>query len=236
MSNFKKRLLLLAASAMFAGSSGLVMAQDSSVITLDGSTVPEKSDWKKSGALELKTAKEGDRTVLDIDDQSKTEFLSLSKTIPQEMIALIKSKGFVLEITMKIYPGLNSQGFCVNIPGTLNYMFSMFANEKMQSLNVWNEQIKKQVSGKADDTDKFHTWKLVYRPPKEWITKEDKGQLTIYVDGVKSIEGITPVKTASGNYGYVSIGGVGPASKQRTGRILLEKLVFRLPGDTEKDQ
>ncbi len=236
MASFKKSIFIAAASAMIAGSPLPSQAQNSYSLTLDGSTAPEKSGWKKSGNLELKTFKEGEKTLLDLYDQSETDLVSLSKNIPPEMNAMIKTKGFVLEITMKIFPGMNSQGFSVNITDTLNYMISVFADDKMQSINIWDDKLKKQVGWKIDGADKFHTWKLVYRPPKDGVTPDNPGQADLFVDGAKVISDITPAKSRAGNLGYVNLGGIGPTANQRAGRVLIEKLAFRLPGENEQDK
>lgn len=205
---------MLIAALMAATSS--IQAEDVKEVVLMGDLNPVEQGWKKTGKLDSKPGKIGEKTVIILDDQSTTDAVSYRIKIPKAM-AIASQKGFEMTVTMMIAQkkqSKQSNGIEIRVAGQ-RVVFNLHNDGKNQSVRFWDPKLKKHIIGKIEGKDTLNSWKITYQP---------ETGLELSVNGKKVA---VPFSTLKGEGNYIAIGGISGLAKERIGTVSIENLTFK---------
>ena len=189
----------------------------STVISIDADSSPRNQGWKEIGCIAPKVDKIGGKNILVFDDQSLTESSGCIYTIPEKTVKKLLEKGFTLTFTLR-WEGHPVPHTIELLLGDNRIFLALYNAPKAQSVSVLG--YSESVGGSVSRPERFHTWKLIWTP---------QGATELQVDG-KKVADVAAVLPGRLNLktGSLGIGGVHGSSKERVGRLEVEKVSLEI--------
>jgi hypothetical protein len=189
----------------------------STTITIDPNSSLKEQGWKELGGIAPTVKQIGDKNILVFDDQSLSDSSGCSYIIPEDVVKKALENGFVLTFTLR-WEGQPVPHTIELLLGDNRIFLALSNTPKEQAVVVVG--YSENVGGKVSRPERFHTWKLIR-------TRQGKTELQVDRKKVADVFCTLPAPL-NRTTGRLGIGGVHGSSKERIGRLEVERVSFEI--------
>ncbi|MEX1119029.1 MAG: hypothetical protein WEB60_09565 [Terrimicrobiaceae bacterium] len=189
----------------------------STTITIDTNSSLKKQGWKELGGIAPTVEQIGGKNILVFDDQSVSDSSGCIYIINEATVKKALENGFTLTFTLR-WEGQPVPHTIELLLGDNRIFLALSNTAKEQAVVVLG--YSENVGGKVSRPTRFHTWKLISTP---------QGAIELQVDGKKVADVFSTLPSLRNRKtGSLGIGGVHGSSKERIGRLEVERVSLEI--------